>query len=147
MNHFSFIIFYNSVWLGFELFRLRVQTYSQLVQFTLARKGYDNHNCHNKPPDRKCGGEWMTLCTEEMVLRIWGFWKRVSWRFTLDHACRHLSFCHTVKSWRCSWVFRISTDRYLKHHKMHRALVGSDTMFSIVRIVSLSSCRRTEVRY
>ena len=23
---------------------------------------------------------------------------------------------------RCSWVFRISTDRDLKHHKMHRAL-------------------------
>ena len=21
----------------------------------LARKGYDNHHCHNKPPDRKWG--------------------------------------------------------------------------------------------
>ena len=27
--------------------------YSQLVQFTLVRKGYDNHHCHNKPPDKK----------------------------------------------------------------------------------------------
>ena len=29
--------------------------YSQMVQFTLACKGYDNHHCHNKPPDRKWG--------------------------------------------------------------------------------------------
>ena len=29
--------------------------YSQLVQFTLVRKGYDNHHCHNKTPDRKWG--------------------------------------------------------------------------------------------
>ena len=56
-----------------------------------------------------------------------------------------------VESWslaveRCSWVFRISTDRGLKHHKMHCAWVGSDSMVSITRIVSLPSCRRTEVR-
>ena len=55
INHFSLIIFYHSVWLGFELFRLRAQVYSQSVQFTLANKGYDNHHCHNKPPDRKWG--------------------------------------------------------------------------------------------
>ena len=53
INHFSLIIFYLSVWLGFELFRSRAQVYSQLEQFTLARKRYDNHHCHNKPPDRK----------------------------------------------------------------------------------------------
>ena len=29
--------------------------YSQLMQFTLVRKGYDNHHCYNKPPDRKRG--------------------------------------------------------------------------------------------
>ena len=48
-NHFSLIIFYHSVWLGFELFGLRVQVCCQLVQFTLARKGYGNHHCHDKP--------------------------------------------------------------------------------------------------
>ena len=53
INQFSLIIFYHSVWLGFKLFGLRVQVYSQLVQFKLVRKGYDNHHCHNKPPDRK----------------------------------------------------------------------------------------------
>ena len=46
-NHFSLIIFYHSVWLGIELFGLSVQVCSQLVLFTLARKGYDNHHCHN----------------------------------------------------------------------------------------------------
>ena len=55
IKHLPLIIFYHSVWLGFKLFGLRVQMYSQLVQFTLARQGYDNHNCHNKPPDRKWG--------------------------------------------------------------------------------------------
>ena len=48
-NHTSLIIFYHSVWLGFEIFGLRVQVCCQLVQFTLVRKGYDNHHCHNKP--------------------------------------------------------------------------------------------------
>ena len=48
-NHFSLIIFYHSVWLGFELFGLRVQVCSPLVQFTLARKAYDNSHGHNKP--------------------------------------------------------------------------------------------------
>ena len=41
--------------MGFELFGLRALVYSQLVQFTLVRKGYDNHHCNNKPPDRKWG--------------------------------------------------------------------------------------------
>ena len=55
INHFSLIIFYHSVCLGFELFGLRGQVYSLLVQFTLAHKGYGNHHCHNKPPDRIWG--------------------------------------------------------------------------------------------
>ena len=55
MNHFSLIIFYHSICLGFKLFGLRVQVYSQLVQFTFVCKGYDNHHCHNNPPDRKWG--------------------------------------------------------------------------------------------
>ena len=65
-NHFSLIIFYHSVWLGFELFWLRVQVYSQLVQFTLVCKGYDNHHSHNKPQTENGAGVWMTPCSEEM---------------------------------------------------------------------------------
>ena len=48
INPFSLIISYHSVWLGFELFGLRVQAYSQLLQFTLTCKGYDNHHHHSK---------------------------------------------------------------------------------------------------
>ena len=33
INHFSLIIFYHSVWLGIELFGLRVQVYSYWVHF------------------------------------------------------------------------------------------------------------------
>ena len=85
--------------------------------------------CHNKPPDKKWAGVWMTSCPEEMVLRIWGFWKDVSWILTIE---------------RCSWVFdhwrwdlsflllrhvveffgsRLTEMNWdLKHHKMHRPL-------------------------
>ena len=42
-------------------------------------------------------------------------------------------------------VLKISTDRDLKHYKMHWAFVGSDSMVSIKKL-SLSSCRRTEAR-
>ena len=62
--------------------------------FALARKGYDNHHCHNKPHTGNGAGAWMTSSTEEMVLRIWGFWKRVSWEFRLD---QFLPLRHRVK--------------------------------------------------
>ena len=65
-NHFSLIVFYRSVWLGFELFELRVPVCSQLVQFMFARKEYDNHHCHNKPQTGNEAGVWMTSCPEEM---------------------------------------------------------------------------------
>ena len=127
INPFSLFIFYHSVLQGFELFGLRVQVHSLWVQFTLARKVYDNHHCYYKLQTGNEARVWMASCLDEMVLRIWGFWKRFSWELDLGH-------------WRGSWVFRISTDRDLKHHKMRCAL----GMVSIVRIVSLSSCRRSE---
>ena len=43
-------------------------------------------------------------------------------------------------------VLQISTDRDLEHYKMCRVFVGSDSMVSIVRIVSQSLCRITEVK-
>ena len=86
INHFSLIIFYHSVSLGFELFGLRVPVYSQLVQFTLAHKGYDNHHCHNKPPDRKRGWSVDNVKPRRYGLRIL---KRWEWR--LDHGVEKLS--------------------------------------------------------
>ena len=65
-DNFLLIIFYHSVWLGFELFGLRVQVCSQLVQFTLARKGFDNHHCHNKPQIGNEAGVWVTSCPAEI---------------------------------------------------------------------------------
>ena len=128
INHFSLIIFYHSVWLGFELFGLRAQVYSQLVQFTLTCKGYDNHHCHNKPPDRKWAGVWMTSCPEKMVLRIWGFLKKSQLRVEIGPWKQKVGFLplghrvefSTVEA--CSWVFRISTDWDFKHHKMNCSL-------------------------
>ena len=43
-------------------------------------------------------------------------------------------------------VLQISTDRDLKHYGMRSVFVGSDSTVSTVRILSLSSCRRTELR-
>ena len=39
---------------------------------------------HYKPTDRKWAGVWMMSWPEEMVLRIWGFWKDVSWDWTIE---------------------------------------------------------------
>ena len=82
-NHFSLIIFYHSVWLGFELFGLRVQVCSQLVQFTLTCKGYDNHHCYNKPQTGNRTGAWMISCPDEMGWEFGRFWKRFSWGQTM----------------------------------------------------------------
>ena len=68
---------------GFELFGLRVQVYTQLVQFTLGRKGHDTHHCHNKPKTGNETGMWMTSFAEEMGWEFGRFWKRFSWGPTM----------------------------------------------------------------
>ena len=47
----------------------------------------------------------MTSCAEEMVLRIWGFWKDSSWDSIVEDGV----VFSTVEA--CGWVFQISTDR------------------------------------
>ena len=69
--------------MDFELFGLRVQVCIQLVQFMLARKGYDNGDCHNKPQTGNEGGVWMTSCPEETGWEFGRFWKRFSWDPTM----------------------------------------------------------------
>ena len=70
---------------------------------------------------------WMTSCPEERVLRIWGFWKRGSWGGTIVARVEYSaigSWIWTVE--RRSWIFRITTDRDIRHHKIRRMLwVGS----------------------
>ena len=81
--------------MGFELFGLRVQGCSQLVQFTFARKGYDNHHYHNKPQTGNGTGVWMTSCPEEINWEFGRFWKRFSWVSTM-----------VSRSWGPTMVFR-----------------------------------------
>ena len=48
INHFSLIIFYHSVWYGFELFGSKFRCTVIGYSFMLARKEYVNQHCHNK---------------------------------------------------------------------------------------------------
>ena len=143
------IIFYHSVWLGFELFGLKVQVHSQLVQFTLARKGYDNHHCHNKPLVRKWGwsvDDIMTIRDGPENLRILKKSQlRVEigpWRQTLEFSAigaKRIEFS-TVED--VVGIFGSLPTEILNTTRCTARWDG----VSIVRIVSLSSCRRTEVR-
>ena len=76
VNHFSLIIFYHSVWLGFELFGSSCRsTYSE----------YSSHSCAEdmtitiviiKTPDRKWFWDGNDVMPGSDGLRIWWFWKR-----------------------------------------------------------------------
>ena len=91
------------------------------------------------PQTRNGAGVWMTSCPEEMVPRIWGFW-RVSWELRLDYWGRELSSLllrHIV-------VFFGSLRTEILN--ITRCAARQHSMVSMVRIVSLSSCRRTEVK-
>ena len=69
----------------------------------------------------------MMSCLEEMVLRIWGFCKRVSWDWIIEVRVGSSA----VEA--CGQVLQISTDRDLKHHKIcHTLRLGSDRMVTIV---------------
>ena len=85
----------------------------------------------------------MTSYPEEMGREFEEFKNTTVEKLRLDDGGRQLSSLplrHVVED------LQISTDRDLKHRRMRCAFVGSDSMVCIVRIVSLSSYRRTEVR-
>ena len=71
---------------GFWTIRLLVQVHRHWVQFTLTRRGYDNHNCHNKPQIGNRTGVWMTSCPEAMGWEFGYFEKHVSLVFTGDQS-------------------------------------------------------------
>ena len=67
------------------------------------------------PQTRNGTEEWMTSCPEEMVLRMWGFWKRVSWGWTIEssslgigHWVEELSFSDL---YRQRWIEILNTTR------------------------------------
>ena len=73
-----------------------------------------------------------------MVLRIWGFWIESVEIALLRQEIgfwplNGYSFILTVE--RCIWVFRISTDRDLKRHKMRRALGSGQRSKNYVSIL------------
>ena len=82
---------------GLWTIRLLVQVHRHWVQFTLERKGYDNHHGHNKPQTGNVAGVWMTSCPEEMGWEFEDFKNRFSWRLTLDHAgCKEVVIKITI---------------------------------------------------
>ena len=76
LYNYGMIFLYNSFFLNYILsfslvglwtIRLLVQVHRHWVQFTLVRRGYDNHNCHNKPQIENGTGVWMTSCPEAIA--------------------------------------------------------------------------------
>ena len=63
---------------GLWTIRLLVQVHRHWVQFTLARRGYDNHKCHNKPQIGNETGVWMASCPEVIGWEFGYFKKDVS---------------------------------------------------------------------
>ena len=135
----------------FELFGLRIQVHGRWVPFyARAQRIWQSSFVIINPQTGNGAGVWMSSCPEEMVLGIWGFWKRVSWDWTIEARVGYSA----VGSWiltveRCNCVFRIATDRNLKHNKMHPALEwGQHRMVSIdfKNCVSLLVSPWTEAR-
>ena len=130
INHLSLIIFYHSVWLGFELFGLRVHVHSYLVVLRACTTDMTITLVIINPRQEM----WLE-CDWHHARKRWlwefkDFEKERAGKLTLDHGGWEVSFLPL--SWelrltveRCSCNFRISTDWDPKHRKMHRALVGS----------------------
>ena len=93
-----------------------VQVHYQMV---VLRKRHDHHHCHNKPPDRKWGCMWMTWCPEDIVQRIWGFWKDSSWGRPLKGS----GWAFWIRSYQILFFESRPAEMNwdLKHHKMRRS--------------------------
>ena len=104
--------------------------HSQLVQFMLVRKGYNNHHYHKKSPDR----EWGWSVDEVMPRREGSENLRIlKKRHRVDFLpLRHKAESSAVEA--CGQVLQISTDKDLKTSQDALRVGG-------VSIVSLSSCR------
>ena len=117
------------------------------MQLSSSTKGMTIIICHNKPPHKNEAGVWMTSWPEEMVLRIWGFWKDGSWDWTVEAE---------------SWILTVERERERERERVGFGSLKDVVGFfgsltreilnitrctarlagvSIVRIVSLSSCR------
>ena len=133
-NHFSLLIMYHSVWLGFELFEFRC-----VVNWRSLRSRAKDMTIIIVVLNPINGASvWMYSCPEEMGWEFGRFWKRFSWvptivwrswsptmklsrwvptmlsrswELTMDHADRQLSFCHLGREWISlpeSWVSTVA---------------------------------------
>ena len=83
-NHFSLIIFYHSVWLGFELFGLRDQVHSTGYSLHLRAKDMTIMIVIINNQTGNVAGVWMTSCPGEMGWEFGRFWKNhSSWSPTM----------------------------------------------------------------
>ena len=125
------------------------------------RKDMTIRICNNNPPRQEMGLDgrwrelsgWLTLYSEEMVLRIWGFWKEGWLRF--DRWSPRLDFSDLIKAVQFeSRPVEMSWD--LRHHKIIRCIVcvciWGGCQYSIVSVgfhdfcLSLLVSPRTEGR-
>ena len=118
--------------MGFEQFGLRVQESCQLVQFTLVRKGYDNHHCHNKPQTGNGTGVWLASCPEDMGWEFGIFWKKI--QLKSDHCVEKLEFDHAVEGWHWtmqadSWVSAIGAENFSLCHWVEFSTVAAAVKF------------------
>ena len=109
-NHFSLVIFYHSVWLGFELFGLRVRCVVNWCSLRLRTKDMTITIVIINPQTGNGAGAWMTSCPEEMGRELGRFWKKIQLRS--DHGVEKLKSDPAVGSrhWTIqadSWVSAI----------------------------------------
>ena len=165
---------------GLRTIQLFVQVHRHWVEFTLVRRRYESHKCHNKPQIEIGTGVWMTSCPEAMGWEFGYFEKHVSWVLDssrvgsllgaspVEFYCRPVElgtrlgsvqlgvdFGH-VESWSWvktmvlrSWSLSMELCRSLPTEILKTTRCGERFSFVSIewlRIVSLSSCRRTEFR-
>ena len=147
INHFSLIIFYHSVWLGFELFGLRVQVHSHGVQFYASAQRI--WQSYRQEMGLKCGWchaqkRWAEnlriLKKRELKVDIGPCRQIVEFQL-LGH--RELNFLPLQQWLSFSDLYR---QRWIEISNIMRWAVRALGIVSIVRIVSLSLCWKTKVR-
>ena len=100
---------------------LLVQVHSQLVRFyARAERIWQSLFVIIHPQTGNGAGVWMTSCPEEMVQRIWRFWKDVTLEFNRWRPVLGLLPLRHVGEFFGSHPEEMNWD--LKHHKMRRAL-------------------------
>ena len=93
------------------------------------------------------GGEFGDFEKELVEIRLWA--GQSSWGIDCRRCTRQLVCLpqwQTVEVEVDHGVLQISTDRDLKGYRLRSAFVRSASTVSIVKIVSLTSCRKTKVK-